>query len=77
MKISPMQLCERVTDGEGIPANIKPGVKKSLANFVGVIRKLRRAAEGVSVFVPVPFPLPSTSRFVCGLDNGSLMSDAQ
>ncbi|AAW42599.2 ATP-dependent DNA helicase pcra, putative [Cryptococcus deneoformans JEC21] len=46
MKISPMQLCERVTDGEGIPANIKPGVKKSLANFVGVIRKLRRAAEG-------------------------------
>ncbi|ADV20750.1 DNA helicase II/ATP-dependent DNA helicase PcrA [Cryptococcus gattii E566] len=50
MKISPMELCERVTDGEAIPTNIKPGVKKSLANFVGVIRKLRRAAErGTSV----------------------------
>ncbi|KAL0252323.1 hypothetical protein I308_101712 [Cryptococcus tetragattii IND107] len=50
MKISPMELCERVTDGEAIPTNIKPGVKKSLANFVGVIRKLRRAAErGASV----------------------------
>ncbi|KIR97562.1 DNA helicase II/ATP-dependent DNA helicase PcrA [Cryptococcus deuterogattii 2001/935-1] len=50
MKISPMELCERVTDGEAIPTNIKPGVKKSLANFVGVVRKLRRAAErGASV----------------------------
>lgn len=49
MKISPMELCERVTDGEAIPTNIKPGVKKSLANFVGVVRKLRRAAERVSV----------------------------
>ncbi|AUB27794.1 DNA helicase II/ATP-dependent DNA helicase PcrA [Cryptococcus neoformans] len=46
MKLSPMELCERVTDGETIPTNIKPGVKKSLANFVGVIRKLRRAADG-------------------------------
>lgn len=51
MKISPMELCERVTDGETIPTIIKPGVKKSLANFVGVIRKLRRAAERVSVSI--------------------------
>lgn len=68
MKLSPMELCERVTDGETIPTNVKPGVKKSLANFVGVIRKLRRAADGVSVFVSVPVPLLSTSRFICGLN---------
>lgn len=69
MKISPMELCERVTDGEAIPTNIKPGVKKSLANFVGVIRKLRRAAERVSVSVSVLVLLSSsTLRFIFELD---------
>ena len=46
--ISPMELCERVVDGDQLPAGIKPGIKKNLANFVGIVRKLRRAADRVS-----------------------------
>ncbi|WVQ79155.1 hypothetical protein IAT38_001251 [Cryptococcus sp. DSM 104549] len=43
--VSPMQLCENMTDGDTVPPGIKPGTKKMLGVFVGVIRKLRRAAE--------------------------------
>lgn len=49
-KISPMELCERMVDGDALPAGIKPAVKNKLASFVGVVRKLRRAAaRGTSV----------------------------
>jgi len=48
MKISQMELSERIIDGAKLPAGIKPGLKKNLASFVGVVRKLRRAAERVS-----------------------------
>ncbi|ORY24047.1 P-loop containing nucleoside triphosphate hydrolase protein [Naematelia encephala] len=49
-KVSPMQLCEDIIDGDQLPAGIKPAVKKNLAAFVGVVRKLRRAAtKGSSV----------------------------
>jgi DNA helicase-2/ATP-dependent DNA helicase PcrA len=47
-KISPMEFAERITDGEPLPAGLKPSIKKNLATFVGVVRKLRRAAERVS-----------------------------
>lgn len=48
--VSPMQLCERITDGEPLPSSLKPGIKAKLANFVGIVRKLRRAADkGASV----------------------------
>ena len=47
-KIPPMELCERITDGDQLPLGLKPAVKKNLASFVGVIRKLRRAAQSVS-----------------------------
>ncbi|WVQ74660.1 hypothetical protein IAR50_004262 [Cryptococcus sp. DSM 104548] len=43
--ITPMELCERITDGDQLPEGIKPNVQKSLASFVGAVRKLRRAAE--------------------------------
>jgi DNA helicase-2/ATP-dependent DNA helicase PcrA len=43
-----MELCERITDGDALPEGIRPAVKKSLANFVGIVRKLRRAADKVS-----------------------------
>ena len=43
-----MELCERITDGDQLPLGLKPAVKKNLASFVGVIRKLRRAAQSVS-----------------------------
>jgi hypothetical protein len=39
-----MALCEDIIDGEKLPAGIKPAMKKNLASFVGVVRKLRRAA---------------------------------
>jgi len=42
-----MELCERITDGDQLPLGLKPAVKKNLASFVGVIRKLRRAAQSV------------------------------
>lgn len=47
-KISPMDLCERIIDGDQLPLGLKPTVKKNLASFVGVVRKLRRAAQKVS-----------------------------
>lgn len=40
-----MQLCERIIDGEPLPSSLKSGIKAKLANFVGIVRKLRRAAE--------------------------------
>ncbi|WRT65721.1 uncharacterized protein IL334_002669 [Kwoniella shivajii] len=45
MKISPMELSERIIDGEPLPAGLKAGIKKNLGSFVGAVRKLRRAAE--------------------------------
>jgi len=42
-----MELCERITDGDTLPEGIRPAVKKSLATFVGIVRKLRRAADKV------------------------------
>ena len=57
MKISPMELSERIIDGDKLPAGIKPAVKRNLAAFVGVVRKLRRAAERVSLAMPVCDPL--------------------
>ncbi|OCF43356.1 DNA helicase II/ATP-dependent DNA helicase PcrA [Kwoniella heveanensis CBS 569] len=45
MKISPMELSERIIDGEPLPSGIKSGIKKNLATFVGAVRKIRRAAE--------------------------------
>lgn len=47
-KISPMELCERIIDGDQLPLGVKPAIKKNLASFVGVVRKLRRAAKKVS-----------------------------
>ncbi|KAI9632622.1 P-loop containing nucleoside triphosphate hydrolase protein [Dioszegia hungarica] len=44
-KISPMELCERMTDGDPLPEGIKAGLKNKLASFVGIVRKLRRAAQ--------------------------------
>ncbi|KAK4688393.1 ATP-dependent DNA helicase UvrD/PcrA, partial [Tremellales sp. Uapishka_1] len=44
MKVSPMELSERITDGDKLPTGLKPAIKKSLASFVGIVRKLRRAA---------------------------------
>ncbi|KAK6907367.1 hypothetical protein I203_101361 [Kwoniella mangroviensis CBS 8507] len=44
-KISPMELSERIIDGEPLPAGLKAGIKKNLGSFVGAVRKLRRAAE--------------------------------
>ncbi|WVQ93444.1 hypothetical protein IAU59_000518 [Kwoniella sp. CBS 9459] len=50
MKISPMELSERIIDGEPLPSGVKAGIKKNLASFVGAVRKIRRAAEkGLSV----------------------------
>lgn len=43
-----MEMCERIIDGDQLPAGVKPSIKKNLANFVGVVRKLRRAADKVS-----------------------------
>lgn len=45
LKISPLQVVERIVDGN-IP-DIKPPVKKKLCNFVGVIRDMRRFANEV------------------------------
>jgi DNA helicase-2/ATP-dependent DNA helicase PcrA len=47
-KVSPMELCERIIDGDQLPAGIRPGIKKNLANFVGAVKKLRRAADKAS-----------------------------
>ena len=46
--VSPMDLSERIIDGDKLPVGIKPALKRNLANFVGIVRKLRRAAERVS-----------------------------
>ncbi|KAI0775289.1 UvrD-helicase-domain-containing protein [Trametes elegans] len=47
LKISPMQVVERIIDGK-IP-DIKPPVKKKLASFVQIIRTLRKHAnEGIA-----------------------------
>lgn len=46
---SPMELCESIVDGEQLPAGIKPAIRKTLANFVGTVRRLRRSAEKVSL----------------------------
>ncbi|KAL1411641.1 ATP-dependent DNA helicase srs2 [Vanrija albida] len=49
-KVSPMELSERIIDGDKLPQGIKPAVKKNLATFVGIVRKLRRAAsQGTAV----------------------------
>ncbi|KAL7420030.1 ATP-dependent DNA helicase srs2 [Cryptotrichosporon argae] len=49
-KVSPMELCERVVDGDKLPVGIKPSLKHNLAKFVGVVRRLRRAsAKGMTV----------------------------
>lgn len=42
-----MELCERIIDGDQLPLGLKPAIKKNLGNFVGVVRKLRRAAQKV------------------------------
>jgi DNA helicase-2/ATP-dependent DNA helicase PcrA len=42
-----MELCERIIDGDKLPTGMKPAIKTKLANFVGVVRKLRRAADKV------------------------------
>lgn len=47
-KCSPMELCERMVDGEQLPDGIKVGTKNKIAGFVGVVRKLRRAGQQVS-----------------------------
>ncbi|EIW69008.1 hypothetical protein TREMEDRAFT_39321 [Tremella mesenterica DSM 1558] len=44
-KLSPMELSESIIDGAQLPEGFKPAMKKNLANFVGVVRKVRRAAE--------------------------------
>ncbi|TXT15032.1 uncharacterized protein COLE_01225 [Cutaneotrichosporon oleaginosum] len=44
-KVPPMALCEAIVDGERLPEGIKPALKKKLASFVSVVRKLRRAAR--------------------------------
>lgn len=46
-KISPMELCERIIDGDQLPAGVKASIKRNLASFVGVVRKIRRAAQKV------------------------------
>lgn len=50
-----MELCERIIDGDRLPAGIKPAIKTKLANFVGVVRKLRRAAHRVCTVPPEIF----------------------
>jgi DNA helicase-2/ATP-dependent DNA helicase PcrA len=47
-----MELCESIIDGDRLPAGIKPAIKTKLANFVGVVRKLRRAAQRVCAVPP-------------------------
>jgi len=49
MHISPMELSERIIDGDKLPEGIKPALKRNLASFVGIVRKLRRAAEKVQL----------------------------
>lgn len=46
--VPPMNLAERIIDGDTLPAGIKPAMKRNLAEFVGIVRKLRRAALKVS-----------------------------
>ena len=45
LKVPPLEVVERIVDGK-IP-DIKPSVKKKLANFVGIIRDLRKFAKEV------------------------------
>lgn len=47
-KVSPMKLCEGMVDGEQPPEGVKPATRTKIAGFVGVVRKLRRAAAQVS-----------------------------
>jgi hypothetical protein len=42
-----MALAELITDGHPFPS-LKTALKKNLGTFVGVVRKLRRAAAKVS-----------------------------
>lgn len=51
--VSPMELSERIIDGDKLPVGIKPAIKRNLASFVGIIRKLRRAATRVSCFLTI------------------------
>lgn len=46
-----MDLCERIIDGDQLPLGLKPAVRKNLGSFVGVVRKLRRAAQKVGLVV--------------------------
>lgn len=46
-KISPMALAEMITDGHPFP-ELKTALKKNLGSFVGIVRKLRRAAAKVT-----------------------------
>lgn len=47
--MSMMELAESIVDG-GSSITVKPALKKNLATFVGIVRKLRRAAlKGTSV----------------------------
>lgn len=50
-KISPMELCERIIDGDQLPAGMRTSIKKSLASFVGAVKKLRRAADKVGLLL--------------------------
>lgn len=44
-----MELAESIVDGDNV-VSVKTALKKNLATFVGVVRKLRRAAlKGTSV----------------------------
>ena len=52
LKTGPMELCERIIEGEELPEGIKPGMKRNMAHFVGVVKKLRRAANEVSAKDP-------------------------
>lgn len=42
-KMSMMELAENIVDG-GTAVTVKPALKRNLAAFVGIVRKLRRAA---------------------------------
>lgn len=44
-----MELAESIVDGHSA-VTVKPALKKNLASFIGIVRKLRRAAlKGTSV----------------------------
>lgn len=47
-KITGMELCERIVDGENVEG-IKTGLKKNLVDFVQIVRELRVHAKKVSI----------------------------